>query len=892
MKLGTIVTLSALLVFFAGRATADVGSTETLLPTAKISSELRAKVASEGPQDLIVVFDDAAIQEEASTLRRTLRATLNDQTILDLKASRLAAAKVQVLSKFASHELVVLREYSHLPISHVRVRSASVLDNLLANPVVIGIYENSVRYRAKLAQSLPLIRQPLAAAAGDQGSGTTVAVLDQRVDFTNSVFGSCTSPGAPSSCKVLVAQDAPQMPNDGLKYQDGHGTNVAATVLAVAPGSKIVSLNVFNGERATDTDIISAINWCVANASTYKIVAMNLSLGSGGDTAQTSSSPYHSAFASAHAAGILPVAAAGNNGYTNKIHEPASVVGAVSVGAVYDSIYGTMGPWEGSNCTDSTTAADQVTCFSNSASFLTLLAPGCRDDAGMISPDYMCGTSQAAPHVAGAVAVLRSAFPTETLDQTVTRLQNGVAVTDSRNGVTKPRLDLAKALSLSTCSYTVSPTTQSISAAGTTGNSISVTSATGCSWSAAENSNWITITSATSGSGTGAVQYYVAPNNGTTSRTGTIVIAGKTVTVTQAAGDKSLSNTTNLSSRTNIWLVDTYSYTAPTLNSVTIHADEIDNLSLFDTTGTLRLELWLSTTPFTDQGGNGWRVATYQIAVPGDPYGTLPPLSWFSNITATVPLVNLPAPGSYYANFAVAEYITDTAICTMPDHFCLVAIGGFSAMVFIPDVTAPTVPTGLTATPASASQINLNWNASTDDLGVTSYKIFEDGVLLGRVATPGASIVNLSPSSTHQFSVSACDAALNCSAQSAPATATTLADSNVVPVSGLWVINAENNGQAGRGFQVETSNGTLVFTYYGYNPDGHDHWYLAAGTLAGGSFSGDMTQYHNGTALGATYAPASASGSAGTVAMTFTSAIAGNITLPGEAAKSISKFSW
>jgi len=47
-----------------------------------------------------------------------------------------------------------------------------------------------------------------------------------------------------------------------------------------------------------------------------------------------------------------------------------------------------------------------------------------------------------------------------------------------------------------------------------------------------------------------------------------------------------------------------------------------------------------------------------------------------------------------------------------------------------PDATPPTVPTGLTATAASTSQINLVWTASTDNVGVTGYRVYRDGTLL------------------------------------------------------------------------------------------------------------------------------------------------------------------
>ena len=112
----------------------------------------------------------------------------------------------------------------------------------------------------------------------------------------------------------------------------------------------------------------------------------------------------------------------------------------------------------------------------------------------------------------------------------------------------------------------------------------------------------------------------------------------------------------------------------------------------------------------------------------------------------------------------------------------------------------------------------------------------------------------------------------------------------VEPENGLWSIDAENNGQSGRGFQVETGNGVLIFTYYGYRADGSGHWYLAAGALADGRFSGTLGQYRGGTVLGGSYVPANADGSAGTVNIAFTSGTAGTITLPGESTMAISKF--
>jgi len=62
----------------------------------------------------------------------------------------------------------------------------------------------------------------------------------------------------------------------------------------------------------------------------------------------------------------------------------------------------------------------------------------------------------------------------------------------------------------------------------------SVTSPAGCPWTAVSNASWIIVTSGGSGSGNGTVKYSVSVNNAKTSRTGTLIIAGKTFTVTQA----------------------------------------------------------------------------------------------------------------------------------------------------------------------------------------------------------------------------------------------------------------------------------------------------------------------------------------------------------------------
>lgn len=396
-----------------------------------------AQDGSLNASDFIVVYNNKAIGQEVKAVQLQARLPSHHRHIVELRASRYAEKKQQVHSAFGSDEVKVIKQYSHLPSNLVRVHSAAALARLRAHPGVAGVYADRTE-RLHLAESLPFIGQPTAASQANLGAGTAVAVLDTAVDYQHPAFGSCASPGVPSSCKIVYAHDFASSD----EFEDNsHGTNVAAIVLGVAPATKIVALDVFTGDIGRSSDLINAINWVIANKATYNIVAMNLSLGSGRYTEPEIDGPYNSAVDDARAAGILTIAAAGNAGYTDALSSPAAVPGVISVGAVYDSAIGSV-RWSAINCTDTATTGG-VACFSNSASFLEILAPGSVINAADISGS---GTSQAAPHVAGAAAVLRAAFPNESLDQIVARLSNGVMVTDAKNSITKPRLDLQLAL--------------------------------------------------------------------------------------------------------------------------------------------------------------------------------------------------------------------------------------------------------------------------------------------------------------------------------------------------------------------------------------------------------------------------------------------------------------
>jgi chitodextrinase len=93
----------------------------------------------------------------------------------------------------------------------------------------------------------------------------------------------------------------------------------------------------------------------------------------------------------------------------------------------------------------------------------------------------------------------------------------------------------------------------------------------------------------------------------------------------------------------------------------------------------------------------------------------------------------------------------------------------------LPDSEAPSVPTGLTANASSATQVDLSWQASSDNIGVEGYTIYRDGAVLATVAGSTLSYTDstVSPSTAYAYSLAAFDVAGNYSVQSSPANVTT-----------------------------------------------------------------------------------------------------------------------
>ena len=171
---------------------------------------------------------------------------------------------------------------------------------------------------------------------------------------------------------------------------------------------------------------MAGLNRVYALKDSFRIAAVNLSLGGGGFTnPATCDSVNRSTKAvidQLRSVGIPTVIASGNAGLLNAVSYPACISSAVSVGSTDDGSLGT--------------GTDAVSYFTNRAFFLRLLAPGQWINSSVPGGGFanFSGTSMAAPHVAGAWALIRSAAP----QLTVAKILNSLQI-PARQSSTPPR---------------------------------------------------------------------------------------------------------------------------------------------------------------------------------------------------------------------------------------------------------------------------------------------------------------------------------------------------------------------------------------------------------------------------------------------------------------------
>ena len=331
--------------------------------------------------------------------------------------------------------------------------------------------------QARLYQATPqsgqsLINSSQTNSLGFTGAGQTIAVLDTGLDYRLESLGGPAFPNA----KVIGGMDVADNDGDPMDCE-GHGTEVAGVAAGptgVAPNAKIVAVKVFSSEGTTNASckdtasfstIIQGINYAITNRATFGITVINLSLGGAFD--DDSDHGYcdkdepgsATAIDAATAAGIAVVVASGNDGLTNQLSVSACVSSAISIGAVYSDSRSRVSWSDGSGgvlCTDQPATPDAIVCFSNSASNLTLLAPGAFWKVaakGGGTDSGFAGTSAAVPAASGAIALLRQARPELSPGGVVAILrETGKPIADSRNGVVTPRLDTLAAVQLAATS--------------------------------------------------------------------------------------------------------------------------------------------------------------------------------------------------------------------------------------------------------------------------------------------------------------------------------------------------------------------------------------------------------------------------------------------------------
>jgi subtilisin family serine protease len=350
------------------------------------------------------------------------------------------------------------------------------LERLSADPLVISIVEVRAA-KLQLAESVPLVQGAAAHAEGFNGSGQVIAILDTGVDKNHPFLGSRVISEACYSSKRKCPrnQRSSTAPGSGMPCKArgcGHGTHVAgiavglnSSMAGVASEANIISIQVFSptsdGLWTYDPDILAGLERVYALRNTFSIAAVNLSLGGFGYpfTCDSDNWAISSAINNLKSAGIATIVSSGNDGFTNQITSPACISTSISVGSVSDAAWGPClldGFGDGQP-----TARDKVACYSNSAHFLSLLAPGSFIDSSVPrnSYDEWHGTSMAAPHVAGAWAVIKQKAPSASVDQILAALRNtGTPVTDYRNGITTPRINVKAALDQFTATPVISYT--------------------------------------------------------------------------------------------------------------------------------------------------------------------------------------------------------------------------------------------------------------------------------------------------------------------------------------------------------------------------------------------------------------------------------------------------
>lgn len=340
-----------------------------------------------------------------------------------------------------------------IPASKINYNSNNIVFASINKEDAIKISENNdvekieierVRY-ISLSDSVPLIngtrtRGLQLNGLNLTGVGESVCIIDTGVNYSHSDLGGCLGAG----CKIAGGYDFVNSDADPLD-DHGHGTHVAGIVASngsitgVAPGTRIIAIKACNAAGScSDANIAAGINLCIGNATNYNISVISMSLGSGLNSSYCNDDPLAPYINNAVAQNISVVIASGNGlnndaiGRTDQISAPACVQNATPVSSVNKS--------------------DFIASYANRNSLVLLMAPGSSINSTSYTGGYQVnsGTSMAAPHVAGAIAILNQIIRLEGQKRTSAQLvailnKTGKSITDS-SGITYSRINIYDAI--------------------------------------------------------------------------------------------------------------------------------------------------------------------------------------------------------------------------------------------------------------------------------------------------------------------------------------------------------------------------------------------------------------------------------------------------------------
>ena len=354
--------------------------------------------------------------------------------------SQVASVQTQLLSDVPASEFVLARRYAAVPAVAGTVTPAG-LRVLQARPDVAHVALDGVG-DAGMNLTIPLIHADETFDAGVTGVGVIVAVIDTGIDTDHADLSDSI---AYEKC-FLIGGGCPALPHVA-EDNHGHGTNVAGIITSngtiaprgVAPDAQIAAYKVLTADgTGSFSDWLAALDDIIANHPEVDFINMSLQSDVG-------CSPNHglnTAVTTLRQMGIGTFIASGNHGTKNTFTIPSCLTGAITVGAVYDSVVISSSALKSNapptvRCTSAqlaTTGADIVPCWSDSSPDLDLLAPGVfvTSTGRTGGTSTYQGTSQASPHAAAVAALMKQAMPGLSLDEIVSRMKStGTVITDN-----------------------------------------------------------------------------------------------------------------------------------------------------------------------------------------------------------------------------------------------------------------------------------------------------------------------------------------------------------------------------------------------------------------------------------------------------------------------------